>query len=80
MAKWFLSRRTFLITAFIGLISELPGVAATSPVLKLFKTPTSTSAKFTITSPAAGTASTSSRNTKSSPGPPMNTPPYDAKS
>jgi predicted phosphodiesterase len=56
MAKWFLSRRTFLITAFLGLISELPGVAATSPVLKLFKTPTSTSAQFTITSPAAGTA------------------------
>jgi predicted phosphodiesterase len=56
MAKWFLSRRTFLITAFLGLISELPGVAATSPVLKLFKTPASTSAQFTINSPAAGTA------------------------
>ena len=56
MAKWFLSRRTFLITAFLGLISELPGVAATSPLLKIFKSPTSTSAQFTITSPAAGTA------------------------
>jgi predicted phosphodiesterase len=56
MAKWFLSRRTLLITAFLGLISELPGVAATSPLLKIFKSPTSTSAQFTITSPAAGTA------------------------
>jgi len=54
MTKWIMSRRTLLLSGFLALISEIPGLAAVLPTLKLNKALNSTSLQFTGTAASAG--------------------------
>jgi UDP-2,3-diacylglucosamine pyrophosphatase LpxH len=52
---WKISRRSFLLSGFLALLSEIPGIAGVIPTLKLNKSLNSTSLQFTVTAPSAGT-------------------------
>ena len=56
MSKWIISRRSMLLSAIFGLISEMPGFAAVAPSIKLSKPPASSSVHVAINSAAAGSA------------------------
>ncbi len=56
MGKWILTRRSFLLTGLLSLISEIPGFAAVVPIVKVGKVLGPTSLQFIISSPNLGTA------------------------